>query len=201
MGGPFFWRKLHSLSGILPIGFFLCVHLFINSLALRGEDAFNQGVSLLHSVPYLWALELFFIFIPLLFHAFYGIWVVYLTRNNVLTYSYFRNWLFYLQRVTAVMTLVFVVWHVFVLRFANGIFGNEINYTFVSHALNNPVVTALYALGLLATFAHFANGLWSLLISWGITIGAKAQRSAAYLCLGVFVILMVVGFNALRVFI
>jgi succinate dehydrogenase / fumarate reductase cytochrome b subunit len=168
------------------------VHLFINSLALKGEISFNQGVSLLHSVPYLWALELFFIFIPLIFHALYGIWVVYLTRNNVLTYAYFRNWLFYLQRVTALIALVFVVWHVVVLRFANGIFGNEVNYTFVSQALSNPVVTMLYVLGLLATFAHFANGLWSLLISWGITIGAKAQRSAAYVCLGVFVILMVV---------
>lgn len=201
MGSPFFWRKLHSLSGVLPIGVFLCVHLFINSLALKGETTFNQGVSLLHSVPYLWALELFFIFIPLIFHALYGIRVVYLTRNNVLTYSYFRNWLFYLQRVTALITLAFVVWHVFVLRFANGIFGTEINYTFVSHALSNPVVTVLYVLGLLATFAHLANGLWSLLISWGITIGAKAQHTAAYVCLVLLVILTIVGINALRVFI
>ncbi len=201
MGSPFFWRKVHSLSGLLPIGIFLCVHLFINSLALKGEIAFNQGVSLLHSVPYLWVLELLIIFIPLIFHALYGIWVVYLTRNNVLTYSYFRNWLFYLQRVTALITLVFVVWHVYVLRFANGIFGNEISFTFVSQALSHPLVTVLYVVGLLATFAHFANGLWSLLISWGITIGARAQRSAAYVCLGVFVILMIVGMNALRVFI
>ena len=201
MGGPFFWRKMHSLSGLLPIGIFLCVHLFINSLALRGEAAFNQGVSLLHSVPYLWALELFLIFIPLIFHALYGIWVVYVTSNNVLTYSYFRNWLFYLQRVTALVTLVFVVWHVYVLRFSNGFSGNEINFTFVSQALTNTVVIVLYVLGLLATFAHFANGLWSLLISWGITIGARAQRSAAYVCLVVFVILAVVGLNALRAFI
>ena len=201
MGSPFFWRKMHSLSGLLPIGIFLCVHLFINSLALKGEIAFNQGVSLLHSVPYLWVLELLIIFIPLIFHALYGIWVVYLTRNNVLTYSYFRNWLFYLQRVTALITLVFVVWHVYVLRFANGIFGNVISFTFVSQALSHPVVTVLYVIGLLATFAHFANGLWSLLISWGITIGARAQRSAAYVCLGVFLILMIVGMNALRVFI
>lgn len=201
MGGPFFWRKLHSLSGVLPIGVFLCVHLFINSLALKGAITFNQGVSLLHSVPYLWALELLIIFIPLIFHALYGIWIVYLTRNNVFNYSYFRNWLFYLQRVTALITLVFLVWHVFVFRLANGIFGNEINYTSVSQVLSNPVVTVLYVIGLLATFAHFANGLWSILISWGITIGAKAQRSAAYVCLGVFVILLVVGFNALRMFI
>jgi len=201
VGGPFFWRKMHSLSGLLPIGIFLCVHLFINSLALRGEAAFNQGVSLLHSVPYLGALELFLIFIPLIFHALYGIWVVYVTRNNILTYSYFRNWLFYLQRVTALVTFVFVVWHVYVLRFSNGIFGNEINFMGVSQALSTPVVTVLYVIGILATFAHFANGLWSLLISWGITIGVRAQRVTAYLCLILFMILAVVGLNALRAFI
>ena len=72
---------------------------------------------------------------------------------------------------------------------------------YVSQALSNPVVTALYVIGLLATFAHFSNGLWSLLISWGITIGEKAQRSAAYVCLGVFIILIVVGANALSAFI
>lgn len=200
MIGPYFWRKLHSLSGIIPIGIFLCEHLFINSLALKGETAFNQGVSFLHRIPYLWALELVIIFVPLLFHALYGIRLVYLTKNNALTYSYFRNWLFYLQRITALITLAFVVWHVIVLRFANGILDNEINYTLVIQALSHPVVTVLYIIGLLATFAHFANGLWSILISWGVTVGAKAQRTTAYICLGVFIILTIVGVNVLRVF-
>ena len=200
MAGPFFLRKLHSLSGILPIGLFLCEHLLINSLALKGETTFNQGVSLLHSIPYLWVLELLIIFVSLFFHALYGIWIVYLTRNNVFTYSYFRNWLFYLQRVTALITLAFVTWHVIMLRFANGILENEITFNVVSLALSNPVVTILYVVGLLATFAHFANGLWSFLVSWGITIGAKAQRSAAYVCLAVFIVLTVVGVNALRAF-
>lgn len=196
----YFWRKLHSLSGILPIGIFLCEHLFLNSLALKGETAFNQGAALLHSIPYLWVLELIIIFVPLSFHALYGIWLVYLTKNNPLTYSYFRNWLFYLQRVTALITLAFVVWHVVVLRFANGVMSNEINYSFVLQSLSNPMVTLFYGIGLLATFAHFANGLWSILISWGITVGAQAQRSAAYVCFGLFIVLMIVGVNVLRAF-
>jgi len=197
----FFWRKLHSLSGIIPLGIFLMVHMFINSMAVLGHEDFDRGVSLLHSVPYLWFLELVVIFIPILYHAFYGIWVVYLTRNNITNYRYFRNWLFYLQRVSAIITLLFVTWHVVVLRFSEGIFSSNISFELVTTALNQPVILILYLIGLFASFGHFANGLWSFLVSWGVTVGEKAQRTAAYACFGVFIILTAVGINALLAFI
>ena len=201
MAHSFFWRKLHSLSGIIPLGIFLMVHMFINSMAVLGHEDFDRGVSLLHSVPYLWFLELVVIFIPILYHAFYGIWVVYLTRNNITNYRYFRNWLFYLQRVSAIITLLFVTWHVVVLRFSEGIFSSNISFEFVTTALNQPVILILYLIGLFASFGHFANGLWSFLVSWGVTVGEKAQRTAAYACFGVFIILTAVGINALLAFI
>ncbi|KLU60709.1 succinate dehydrogenase cytochrome b558 subunit [Peptococcaceae bacterium CEB3] len=200
MIGTFFWRRLHSLSGIIPIGVFLAEHMFINSLALKGKSSFNQGVALLHSIPYLFAVELVVIFLPLLFHAFYGLWLVYLTKNNVLPYTYFRNWLFYLQRVTALITLLFVGWHVWVLRFSSGLTAGNA-FSVVAHALHSPAVMVLYIIGLLATFGHFTNGLWSFLVTWGITVGERAQRVAAYVCIVVFLVFTVVGLNALGAFI
>jgi len=197
----FFWRKLHSLSGIIPLGIFLMVHMFINSLATLGQGDFNRGVSLLHSIPYLWFLELVVIFIPILYHALYGIWIVYLTRNNLENYRYFRNWLFYLQRVSALITMLFVTWHVVVLRFSEGLINRNMDFEFVSTALNQPLILILYLFGLLASFGHFANGLWSFLVSWGVTVGEQAQRTAAYACFAVFVILTAVGINALLAFI
>ncbi|GAB6154990.1 succinate dehydrogenase cytochrome B558 [Desulfosporosinus burensis] len=201
MAHSFFWRKLHSLSGILPLGIFLMVHMFINSMATLGQGDFNRGVSLLHSIPYLWFLELVVIFIPILYHALYGIWVVYLTRNNIENYRYFRNWLFYLQRVSAIITLLFVTWHVVVLRFSEGLINRNMDFEFVSTALNQPLILILYLFGLLASFGHFANGLWSFLVSWGVTVGEQAQRTAAYACFAVFIILTAVGINALLAFI
>lgn len=197
MASSYFWRKLHSFLGLFPIGFFLFEHMFINSLALQGEAAFNRGVAFLHGIPYLGLLEVVFIFLPLLFHALYGIYLVYLTRNNVLAYTYFRNWLFYVQRITALLTLGFVAWHVLVLRFGLG-FSGEINFANVAQALANPVVATLYVLGLLASFGHFANGLWSFLVSWGITVGEKTQKTSAYICGILFVLLTLVGLNALN---
>lgn len=197
----FFWRKLHSLSGILPLGIFLMVHMFINSMATLGIADFNRGVALLHSIPYLWFLELVVIFIPIIYHALYGVWLVYLTKNNPLNYRYFRNWLFYLQRVTAIITMLFVIWHVLVLRFSEGFINSKVDFEFVKTALNEPVILILYLVGMLASFGHFANGLWSFLVSWGVTVGEQAQRTAAYACLAVFIILTAVGINALLAFI
>lgn len=200
MASTFFWRRLHSLLGLFPIGLFLIEHMFINSLASKGEASFNQGVALLHSIPYLLAIEIIIIFTPLLFHALYGLWVVYLTKNNVLSYKYFRNGLFYLQRVTALIAFLFVSWHVWILRFSSEITPANA-FSVVTHALQNPLIVFLYVIGLLSTFGHFANGLWSFLVTWGITVGERAQRIAAYVCFIVFLLLTVVGINALISFI
>ncbi|AET67315.1 succinate dehydrogenase/fumarate reductase cytochrome b subunit, b558 family [Desulfosporosinus orientis DSM 765] len=196
----FFWRKIHSLSGIIPLGVFIMVHMFINSMAVLGSDNFNGGVALLHSLPYLWFWELVLIFLPIVYHAGYGLWLVWQTNNNIRSYPYFRNGLFYWQRVSAIITLLFVTWHVAVLRFSEGII-SSISFELVMKALNQPILLALYVIGLLATFSHFANGLWSFLVSWGITVGEQAQRTAGYCCFGVFIILTAVGLNALLAFV
>ena len=41
----FLWRRLHSLSGVLPLGAFLCYHMFENLSALRGPAAYDEMVN------------------------------------------------------------------------------------------------------------------------------------------------------------
>ena len=38
-----FYRKLHSLSGIIPVGVFMTVHLFVNYTASWGVDSYNKA--------------------------------------------------------------------------------------------------------------------------------------------------------------
>jgi hypothetical protein len=57
-----------------------------------------------------------------------------------------------------------------------------------------------YAVGILATVYHFANGLWNFLISWGITVGKKAQRVSGFICLTIGLALLAIGFSALGAF-
>ncbi|HEY3346050.1 MAG TPA: succinate dehydrogenase, partial [Nitrospirota bacterium] len=112
-----FWRRLHSFTGALPLGAYLVFHLYMNSYSVFGPDVYNGQVAPLRRLPYLLFIEIFFIFIPLAYHSLYGIYIWYTGRWNALQYGYARNWLFTLQRVTGLVTLVFVVFHVYDQRF------------------------------------------------------------------------------------
>jgi succinate dehydrogenase / fumarate reductase cytochrome b subunit len=72
-GYSFLLRRLHSLSGIFPIGAYVLEHMISNAYANRGANAYSQQVHFLTSLPFVPALEIFFIFIPLAYHAGYGL--------------------------------------------------------------------------------------------------------------------------------
>jgi succinate dehydrogenase / fumarate reductase cytochrome b subunit len=69
----FLLRKLHQLTGVVPLGVFFFVHMWTNSAALNGAKSFNEHVQDIHDMPYLLFLEIFGIFLPLLFHSVHGI--------------------------------------------------------------------------------------------------------------------------------
>ena len=72
-----FWlRRLHSLSGIVPIGGFLAFHLYENYTATRGADAYNEMArDAPGDCPSRSSLEIAIIIVPLLFHGVYGLFV------------------------------------------------------------------------------------------------------------------------------
>ncbi|HYG79956.1 MAG TPA: hypothetical protein VD861_06190 [Pyrinomonadaceae bacterium] len=79
MSRTFVLRKLHQLSGIVPLGAFLLEHFYTNSKAVHPTDgprAFNKAVEDLQAIPYILLVEITFIFIPLLFHAIYVVGIL-----------------------------------------------------------------------------------------------------------------------------
>jgi len=126
--------------------------------------------------------------------------VVYIAKNNVLRYTYYRNWAFYLQRITAVITLVFVLYHLWTLRISAALFGTEITFTTMVEQLSNPGIFVFYVIGLLSATFHFANGLWAFLINWGIAVGVKAQQVLGWVTGILFVILSIMGLQGLFAF-
>ena len=99
-GNSFVWRKLHSLLGIIPIGAFLIEHLISNWEAVQGPVAYGQQVKFLNSLPLVRVMEWVFIFIPLIYHAIYGIYIWIRGRANVVYYPWAGNWLYVSQRYT-----------------------------------------------------------------------------------------------------
>jgi len=196
----FLYRRIHSLLGVIPVGVFLIQHLVVNHFATKGPEAFNKAASFMEHLPFRYILEIFVIFLPIIYHAFYGIYIAITAKNNTKNYGYFRNWMFYLQRLTGVITLIFIVWHIWETRVAAAM-GQEVNYEMMQENLANPFMFAFYVVGVISTIFHFSNGLWSFCVSWGITVSPKSQRISTYVTIGIFIALSIVGVRALFAFI
>ncbi|HVG37977.1 MAG TPA: succinate dehydrogenase cytochrome b558 subunit [Pyrinomonadaceae bacterium] len=205
----FLLRKLHQLSGIIPLGAFLLEHFYTNSKALTGAADFNSAVDDLQSIPYVLFLEIGGIFIPLIYHALYGLFITWETRPNNLSYPYPRNWFYTIQRVTGIVLFFFIFFHVLNFRFGLIPGLNEKSvahypdeaFQIVAGEFQIPIIFAIYMVGILATVWHFANGLWLFAVDWGIVIGERAQRLTGYACIAFGVFLLAVGVNAAVAFI
>lgn len=209
LSSTFVFRKLHQLTGIIPLGAFLLEHLYTNSKALTGAGDFNKAVADLQSIPYVIFVEITFIFIPLIYHAVYGMFITWEARPNNLAYPYPRNWFFTIQRVTGVILFFFILFHVLNFRFGllPGLndksvahFPNQA-YDIVSTEFQMWWVIAVYAVGIVSTVWHLANGIWLFLVDWGVVIGERAQRLTGYACIGFGVLLLALWFNVLVAFV
>ena len=198
----FLWRRLHSLLGVIPVGLFLVFHLSLNFTAVGGEDVYNDSIGVMELVPHalLLAMEWIIIYIPLMFHAFYGIYIAFTARHNVKRFSTFRNWMFVLQRFTGIFLVIFVAWHIFQTRVQKA-FGEEVNFNMMAEIVDNPWMLGFYIVGILSATFHLANGIWSFLVSWGITQSPSSQRVATYITMAFFVILSIVGVVAIVSFV
>lgn len=205
----FFLRKLHQLSGLVPLGVFLLEHFYTNSKALAGAESFNEAVADLQAIPYILLIEIGGIFIPLIYHAVYGLVITMEARPNNLAYPYPRNWFYLIQRITGVILFFFIAFHVLNFRFGMIPGLNEVSvahrpdlaFDIVSREFRMVPIFIIYMIGITATVWHLANGIWLFLVDWGITIGERAQRIAGYACLGFGVVLLLVGINAAVAFI
>ncbi|GAB3064790.1 succinate dehydrogenase cytochrome b558 subunit [Virgibacillus ainsalahensis] len=196
----FFYRRLHSLLGVVPIGIFLVQHLVINHFAVYGEESFNQAAGFMAGLPFILLLEIFVIYLPILFHAVLGVYIVFTAKNNVSKYGYMRNWMFKLQRITGVITLVFIAWHVFETRVQIGLGNADLDYSLMEGILTNPIMFWFYVIGVLSAVFHFANGLWSFLVSWGFTQSPKSQKIATYATVLLFLGISYLGIRTLITF-
>jgi succinate dehydrogenase / fumarate reductase, cytochrome b subunit len=191
----FLIRRVHSLLGLLPIGVFLTFHMIANLNALGGEEQYNRFIDLMRSMPGILIIEIVIIFIPIILHAIYGTWVVYTGQSNILRYTYARNWFYIIQRISGLYTVVFVVVHVYLLRFG------DLSFASLSQFVSQPWGLVFYALGVLFAIFHFANGLWAFAITWGLTIGPHSQKMWSYALTIVFILLAGVGLSDLAAFV
>src|SRR5690625_2318206 len=191
------YRRLHSLLGVLPISIFVIQHLIINHFAVYGEESFNKAANFMGSLPFVLVLETVIIYLPILFHAILGVYIVFVARNNVKSYGYLRNWLFYLQRITGIITLIFIAWHVWQTKIQIEFFGASLDYTLMEQVLTQPVYFWFYIVSILAVVFHMANGLWSFCVSFGIAQSPRSQQIVTYGTILVFLVVSYIGIRTI----
>jgi len=220
----FLFRRLHSLTGIAPIGMFLIVHLITNSSILwgltntrikgvhAGAATFQHEVNFIHSMPFLLLIEVFGLWLPIAFHAGLGIVYARSGRSNVDKYRYQANRRYWLQRFSGYVGILFIFYHVATLRwgwtflipgktawsaeFAGSTLAQALQGGNHGMTVAGVLVSAFYMLGVSLLVFHFANGLWTASITWGITISRGAQRRWGYVCAALGVMLMVAAWGA-----
>lgn len=205
----FLIRRLHSLSGLIPVGAYMVVHLLVNASLLNGPATFQQNVNSIHALGKLLPLvEWTFIFLPILFHAIVGVWIVYTGKSNTAQYPYAANWRYTLQRATGMVAIVFIFLHVFHLHgwihadwFKTGVaeplgMANFRPYNAASTlamALSGWGWPVFYLVGVAACVYHLANGIWTMGITWGLWVTPQSQANASKACGLGGVLLMLVG--------
>lgn len=200
----FLLRRLHSLTGII-FGGYLVVHLIVNAtLAQLGRhDIYQIQVTKIHELPFLWAWEWGLIYLPIIYHTIYGIYITLTGQPNANRYSYAKNWFYVFQRLSAVIIVLFIIFHVFALK--AGWFGTTLGFnpqrasgTIGRHMQAYWFIPwIIYPLGILASCYHLANGFWTAAVTWGLTVSAGAQRRWGYVCAGLFIFTLICGLVAL----
>lgn len=198
----------------MPVGAYMVVHLLTNASVLDGPAAFQRNVYQIHSLGAVLPLvEWTFIFLPLLYHAIYGILIVRGALPNSSTYKTSSNIRYTLQRATGMIAFVFIMWHVFHMH---GWFHFEAWEKGVAEPLSGAqfkpfnaastaakamqlslIVPILYAIGVLSCVFHLANGIWTFGITWGIWVTPRAQQWATTACLVFGLLLGAVSMGAL----
>jgi succinate dehydrogenase / fumarate reductase cytochrome b subunit len=197
-------RRLHSLAGIVPIGLYLLAHIFLeNSFVLGGAASFNGLVKAIQviPVPVLLAIEILVLWAPILFHGLYGLVILWSADvRNALHYDYTNSYLYVLQRVTGVIALLFIGFHVSSTRLMYYFYHTEITYDFMHSYLVSPLWFTVYIVGVLAAIFHFTNGIWTFCVTWGITVGARSQKTLQFASVALFVVMGGTGVAILAAF-
>ncbi len=201
-GTSFFWRRLHSLSGIIPVGTFLLEHFISNAFATKGPYAYFDQVKFLTGLPFVTVLEWVGIYIPLLYHGLYGFYIWFRGESNVRDYPWAGNFMYAAQRWTGAIAFLYIGWHTYTMRFTGIHLLMEPQAAFhkVQMELQNPWAGAFYVIGITAASWHFAYGLYLFCAKWGITVSERSRKWFGRVCIVIALTLIMVGMLTLKAF-
>ena len=196
----FVHRRIHSLTGIVPLGLFLFYHLYLQLYLHSGAAVYNEKVNSFYESPLaIWTL-IFLVYLPLIFHSVLGVKLSVEAKIQP-HYQYFPHLLYWLQRLSGAGVFLFICGHLFFAKIQPlmaGVWGDHYLHLFEGyHSPTGLVTKAVYVLGILGATFHLSNGITTFCITWGITLTPKAQMRVRILSLLVFACLTASAFYAI----
>jgi len=198
MDSHFLTRRIHSLTGIVPVGLFLVYHLYLQLYLHSGAEVYNEVINGFYDSPLaIWALVIV-VYIPLFFHAFFGVRLIFESSVQP-SYTYFSH---LLQRISGIGVLLFILAHVWNTQFGPWISGTwGTHFEHLSSGFTDPdsgmITKAVYLLGIIGAVFHFSNGLNTFCMTWGIALTPKSQIRVRILSIFLFFILAASALYAL----
>lgn len=180
----FFIRRLHSLLGIIPIGAFFLVHMLLNSRAMQSPQAYQWVPDTLEQVPFIWAIEIIFILLPIAFHGILGAFILYWGDygSQKPALGWYENWAYILQRVTGFLLFFMIIihlWQTYLVKLEMKMYGHHFDiFATMQKLFTNPAWAWVYVVFLLIAAYHFGNGIFNFLYKWGFTTSKLSQRWA-----------------------
>lgn len=191
----FILRRFFSISGIiLGLIIFWNIYIYSKSLSPNGIQSFNEAVFSIREIPFLVVFEILFFLIPLAFHAVCGFIILSQGRGNVLQYGYWANVRYWLQRMSGLIALFFIIYHIYATRIVASEAITTLDYLWMAKIFESSLRVGIYVLGATSILFYFSNGLWSSLITWGITVSKQSQRASLRVCMILFGVLSLVSY-------
>jgi succinate dehydrogenase/fumarate reductase cytochrome b subunit (b558 family) len=173
-------RQIHSLTGVIPVGLFMLLQLWVNAKAQHGPVAYQKSLGWMIETPA--SLQLL-VLVPLAFHALYGLWLAFRSEYNITRHPYSKNWAYVLQRASGMIAFAFIAFHAY--RFWLPIHREAATLPDLHLRLEQllsstwrgvPVAGLGYAFGVAACAFHLGNGLPAFAARWGLATSRPRRR-------------------------
>jgi len=190
--------RLYSLTGFVFAAALVLLFLIPYSSIFGGAAAFNRFMLRMDAVPMIgWALALF-VLLPLIFHAAMGVLMIYGCQINVVSYGYYRNWMYALQRLAGLVLIPFVAYHVYSAWLVPAVSGRPLTAAAFYARLASPWMKAFYVAGVTCAAFYVGNGLAQAARSWGLA--ASRRSRGAFVIAGWIVTILLAAWGLKIVF-
>jgi succinate dehydrogenase / fumarate reductase cytochrome b subunit len=175
---PEWLRRIHSLTGVIPLGVFLLEHVAVNSSAIAGPSRFRAVVGGIHGIPGIVWIEALGIGLPLLAHMTLGVLIATeldesppqahevapATNGKPASFS---TWITWSQRLTGIYLLNYVAFHVWGTRLSPELLQKHRDLYAIMHEQVRGAGNYLFnTLGVLAAAWHLGLGLPRFVARW-----------------------------------